>query len=110
MEASRGVPGAVPEGIAHNCAFVGEANARLFRQVKAAAEKGSFVLTLGGDHSIGVGTVAGHLAARPNLGVVWVDAHADINTPLTSSSGNMHGRGIRTRKAPLYTYLVAWCL
>ena len=60
-------------------------------QVKAAAEGGSFVLTLGGDHSVGCGTVAGVLAARPDTGVIWVDAHADINTPLTSGSGNMHG-------------------
>ena len=84
------------------------------RQVKSAAEDGQFVLTLGGDHSIGVGSVAGLLAARPNTvprlglsqafastspacfmyflfaeiqGIIWVDAHADINTPLTSSSG-----------------------
>ncbi len=39
------------------------------------------MLTLGGDHSIGTGTVAGILSARPETGVVWLDAHADINTP-----------------------------
>ena len=37
------------------------------------------------------GTVAGILQARPNTGVIWVDAHADINTPDVSESGNIHG-------------------
>ena len=48
-------------------------------------------LTLGGDHSIAIGTVAGSAAVYPNLGVIWVDAHADINTPSSTSSGNLHG-------------------
>ena len=38
-------------------------------------------MTLGGDHSIGLGTVAGAITARPDAGIIWVDAHADINTP-----------------------------
>ena len=54
------------------------------------------VLTLGGDHSIAIGTIAGTAKAiRERLGremaVIWVDAHADINTPETSGSGNIHG-------------------
>lgn len=49
-----------------------------------------FVIALGGDHSISMGTVAG--AARgERVGVVWVDAHADLNTPETTPSGNVHG-------------------
>lgn len=48
-------------------------------------------MTLGGDHSIAAGSIAGVLAARPEAGVVWVDAHADINAPGTSPSGNLHG-------------------
>jgi arginase len=51
-------------------------------------------LTLGGDHSLGAGTLAGMLKVHPNLGVIWVDAHADINTPDTSLSGNIHGMPI----------------
>ena len=46
---------------------------------------------MGGDHSVAIGTLAGHLASRPNLKIVWVDAHADINPPLSSGSGNIHG-------------------
>mmetsp|Transcript_44248 Transcript_44248/g.100001 ORF Transcript_44248/g.100001 Transcript_44248/m.100001 type:complete len:386 (-) Transcript_44248:186-1343(-) len=95
--ASSIVPGATEgraaavAGAAHNCGIVGAANERLYDACKACAAAGQFVLTLGGDHSIAVGSVAGVLAAHPNLGVVWVDAHADINTPATSGSGNMHG-------------------
>jgi arginase len=55
------------------------------------AAKGDFMLTLGGDHSIAMGSIAGILKARPNTGIIWVDAHADINTPLTTPSGNIHG-------------------
>jgi hypothetical protein len=57
---------------------------------RAAAEDGHLVLTLGGDHSIALGSVAGVLAARPDTGVLWVDAHADINAD-DSPSGNIHG-------------------
>ena len=52
---------------------------------------GRFVLTMGGDHSIALGTVAAACAARPDTRVLWVDAHADANSPGTSPSGNMHG-------------------
>lgn len=65
-------------------------------QVYEHARHGRFALTLGGDHSIAIGSIAGVAkAVRERLGrelaVVWVDAHADINTPETSGSGNIHG-------------------
>ena len=69
---------------------------KLAEQVYTHAKEGRFVLTLGGDHSIAIGSVAGVAKAmRERLGremaLVWVDAHADINTPETSGSGNIHG-------------------
>ncbi|KAI0912759.1 arginase [Ustulina deusta] len=69
---------------------------RLSEQVYAHAREGRMVLTLGGDHSIAIGTIAGTAkAVRERLGreiaVIWVDAHSDINTPETSDSGNIHG-------------------
>jgi arginase len=69
---------------------------RLCEQVYSHAKEGRCVLTLGGDHSIAIGTVAGTAKAiRERLGremaLIWVDAHADINTPETSGSGNIHG-------------------
>ncbi|MCO4754124.1 MAG: arginase [Bacteriovoracaceae bacterium] len=54
-------------------------------------EKNRFVFTLGGDHSLAVGTLAGTLGHDPNVKIIWVDAHADINTPETSPSHNTHG-------------------
>src|SRR5690606_39531545 len=46
---------------------------------------------LGGDHSISLGSAAGALHRADEVGVIWVDAHADYNTPQTSPSGNVHG-------------------
>jgi arginase len=48
-----------------------------------------FPIVLGGDHSLAMGSVSG--VARGRVGVIWVDAHADFNTPETSPSGNIHG-------------------
>ncbi|KAL3423976.1 arginase [Phlyctema vagabunda] len=69
---------------------------KLSEQVYNLAKDGRCVLTLGGDHSIAIGTISGTAKAiRERLGremaVIWVDAHADINTPETSDSGNIHG-------------------
>jgi arginase len=61
----------------------------------AAVRAGATPLVLGGDHSLAIGSVAGvatALAERgESLGVIWLDAHGDINTPETSASGNVHG-------------------
>ena len=64
----------------------------LSRLVEEALRKGGFPLVLGGDHSIAIGTLAGVKNARGAApGLLWFDAHGDINTPLTSPSGNVHG-------------------
>ena len=55
-------------------------------------DEGCFPLVLGGDHSISIGTMAGlKKMNNGNTGVIWVDAHADFNTPQTTVSGNIHG-------------------
>ncbi|HEV2986983.1 MAG TPA: arginase, partial [Candidatus Angelobacter sp.] len=58
-------------------------------------EAGKFPLVLGGDHSVAAGTVAGiaeyYRRQNQKIGLIWIDAHADINTPETSPSGNVHG-------------------
>ena len=65
------------------------------RKVERIMAKGHFPLVLGGDHSIAAGTISGIAAfARrkgKKLGVLWIDAHGDINTPESSPSGNIHG-------------------
>jgi arginase len=64
-------------------------------QVEAALEQGSIPIVLGGDHSIAIGSVAGlaayHRKRDQRVGVIWFDAHGDMNTPDTSPSGNIHG-------------------
>jgi len=70
---------------------LGESCSEIAEISKASQEAKAFTLTLGGDHSIAIGSIGGALLARPNLGVIWVDAHGDFNTPETSPSGNIHG-------------------
>ncbi|HSB14682.1 MAG TPA: arginase [Bryobacteraceae bacterium] len=69
--------------------------ARLARLVEKAAGQGRAPLVLGGDHSVAVGTVSGmsryFRKRKQALGLIWIDAHADMNTPDTSPSGNVHG-------------------
>jgi arginase len=57
-----------------------------------------FPIFLGGDHAIAIGTVSGVARSTPGVrtGVIWVDAHADFNTPATSPSGNIHGMPLAT--------------
>ncbi|KAM6951346.1 arginase-1 [Aplochiton taeniatus] len=71
---------------------VGSANQRLAEAVQTVKQDGHTCVMLGGDHSLAIGSIHGHAAARNDLSVVWVDAHADINTPLTSPTGNIHGQ------------------
>ncbi|MBD5635587.1 MAG: arginase [Candidatus Eremiobacteraeota bacterium] len=64
----------------------------LSRLVEESIHRGGFPLVLGGDHSIAIGTLAGVARARKAPpGLIWIDAHGDINTPMTSPSGNVHG-------------------
>lgn len=63
----------------------------LANSVNEAIEHKAFPLVLGGDHSIAIGTLAGLGEHYKNLGVIWFDAHADLNTPDTTPSGNIHG-------------------
>jgi arginase len=67
---------------------------RIAAKVVEAAETGTTPLVLGGDHSIALGTLGGLAAAHGPGGVLWIDAHSDINTPETSPSGNVHGMAL----------------
>jgi arginase len=76
-------------------AEIARASALLGRKVERIMDRGHFPLVLGGDHSIAVGTVSGIAAfcqrQGKKLGLLWIDAHGDINTPESSPSGNIHG-------------------
>jgi arginase len=67
-----------------------EACGRVAAEVERARSDGLLPLVLGGDHSIAIGTLSGLAAAGPG-GVLWLDAHGDLNTPETTPSGNVHG-------------------
>ncbi|XP_028853041.1 arginase-2, mitochondrial [Denticeps clupeoides] len=73
---------------------VGRASQLVSGAVSSAVGAGHISLMLGGDHSLAIGSVEGHAQQCPDLCLVWVDAHADINTPLTSPSGNLHGQSV----------------
>lgn len=79
------------EGTLKNLIQVKEANEKLATLVDAEIHKGQFPLVFGGDHSIAIGSIAGISNHYDNLGVIWYDAHGDLNTHLTSPSGNIHG-------------------
>ncbi|EMR04831.1 arginase [Cesiribacter andamanensis] len=66
---------------------------RTCQAVTDTLTEGYFPVVLGGDHSTAAGTMCGIKAALPamRLGVIWIDAHADLHTPFTTPSGNMHG-------------------
>jgi arginase len=70
---------------------VTKASDKLASAVNEVVESGSFPLVFGGDHSIAIGTLAGISKHYENLGVIWYDAHGDLNTGETSPSGNIHG-------------------
>ncbi|MBU5267900.1 arginase [Virgibacillus proomii] len=74
-----------------NLQQVVEANQKLADMVDRQISKGYFPLIFGGDHSIAIGSLAGISKHYERLGVIWYDAHGDLNTAETSPSGNIHG-------------------
>src|SRR5512140_1901912 len=74
---------------------IAETSREVAERVRETLDAGRFPLCLGGDHSMAIGTLAGvsaHFRARgESVGLVWIDAHGDMNTPETTPSGNVHG-------------------
>ncbi len=77
--------------LAHHSDEIVRAAEELATVVADIVRGGAIPVVLGGDHSIGMGTIAGLARAGHRVGVIWVDAHGDINTPDTTPSGNVHG-------------------
>ena len=77
---------------------------KLYKTSLATLEKGGLPLVLGGDHSLAAGSVAAtsefvRRTGKP-LGLIWVDAHGDMNTPASSASGNVHGMPLASLLGP----------
>lgn len=83
---------------------VSECNYQLSQKVHRILSDGRMAITLGGDHAIGIGSVDGHYRHNPNVAVIWVDAHADLNTNATSLSGNVHGMPVALLAKELSNY------
>jgi arginase len=68
-------------------------NERIAKEIQKTLKADSIPIVLAGDHSSALGTISGIKMAYPNqrLGVIWIDAHADLHSPYTTPSGNMHG-------------------
>lgn len=75
---------------AHYLPQVSQVCQRTFQAIHDCLQDNEFGLFIGGDHSMSIGTVAA-VAERGDVGVLWVDAHTDMNTPESSPSGNIHG-------------------
>jgi arginase len=77
---------------------------KLFQSALASLEEGALPIVLGGDHSLGAGSVGAAAAFQrkqgKSLGLIWVDAHGDMNTPETSDSGNVHGMPLAALLGP----------
>lgn len=67
---------------------------RIAAKVVEESSAGAIPLVLGGDHSVALGTLGGLASVHGKGGVLWIDAHPDINTPGTSPSGNVHGMSL----------------
>jgi len=80
---------------AHYLPEIAAASEELAKMVESSLEEGALPVILGGDHSIAVGSVAGlasfHRNLKQKVGIIWLDAHTDANTPESSPSGNIHG-------------------
>ena len=84
------VPESVPKsGGLHYADYIADACSKTYAKLKSLPSS-TFPLVLGGDHSISMGSVAG-VASKRRTGVLWIDAHTDVNSPETSPSGNIHG-------------------
>jgi len=71
-------------------------NERIAKEIQKILVKDEIPIVIAGDHSSALGTISGIRMAKPDLrlGVIWIDAHADLHSPYTTPSGNMHGMPI----------------
>jgi arginase len=98
-------PPEATEGMLRHLPEVTAACQAIYQVARSCAGTPEIPIFLGGDHSIAIGTVGGTATAGP-LGLIWIDAHADFNTPETSPSGNIHGMPVATLIGRGHTDLV----
>ncbi len=77
-----------PKDLAKNLDAINEFNARLYNEIK---QDNNFPITLGGDHSLAIGSALASIKKKEKLGIIWIDSHGDYNTFETTRTGNIHG-------------------
>ncbi|OXU22802.1 hypothetical protein TSAR_004606 [Trichomalopsis sarcophagae] len=87
-----------------NLGDVAACTQKLSEMVQQSLRDGRRVLTIGGDHSIGIGSIDGHVKVDKDVAILWIDAHADLNTNKTSESGNVHGMPVALLASELADY------
>ena len=80
-----------PKDLSKNLKEVNIFNYQLFNVVKNTLECGKFPITIGGDHSMAIGSALASQFVNENIGIIWIDAHLDYNTFETTITGNLHG-------------------
>ncbi len=90
---------------------ISRASEQLGQRVKSLLDEGNFPLILGGDHSMSIGSIGGigaHCKEQgKRLGVIWIDAHSDLNVPETTPSGNIHGMPLAVSLGLGHQYLTS---
>jgi arginase len=84
------------DGASNYLAEIVALNEQVMKYVTEAFDEGATPLVLGGDHSLAIGSTAASAARYGNLGVVWIDTHADMNNPQSSVTKNIHGMPLST--------------
>lgn len=74
-----------------NIIAINKFNEELYIAERDIIKKGFFPITLGGDHSLAIGSALASIKENKNLGIIWIDSHGDFNTPETTETGNIHG-------------------
>lgn len=88
----------LPPDVSGNAHFLEEVAAvcrEVYKRTRECVKANEKVIFVGGDHSISIGTIAG-VAKNRDIGILWIDAHGDYNTPESSPSGNIHGMPVAT--------------
>lgn len=80
-----------PKNLQKNLPEINKYNQQLFEQIIKTINNNNFPITIGGDHSLAIATALASNHFHNNLGIIWIDAHADYNTLETTLTGNIHG-------------------
>lgn len=83
-------------GSKNDIAEINDVNGKLYEDMGKIFDMGCFPIVLGGDHSLGIGSCLAAMDRYNDLGIIWIDAHADFNTFLSSETGNIHGMPLAT--------------